>query len=239
MNNQNNLRISVTTLDSYRRYVQEQDEEMSENMLGELIASIKGDFTPTSQMLRGQAFHAVLERPHQCYIEQGDTFYANGFYFAGDGIREALNVIDHAGIFELKTTNRYDTALGAVTVVGKADILLGNTVFENKTRWLQTNGNVFKGISAYDENEMYERYQASLQWRFYLELFGADYVQYNVFYLSEHLNRIPLHATQQFTFERTAETPYECYDWVQEFVAFVERMHLQQFFIISTKQLIP
>lgn len=114
-------------------------------------------FEPTPQMLAGTAFHAALEA---AVDGEHSTLYANGYTFH---LPDAELVLP--SIRELRATGNY----GALQVTGCVDALHGKRVDDHKT------------TSRFDA----ERYLAGYQWRFYLDLFGADVFRWNVFELRE------------------------------------------------------
>src|SRR5207247_4146768 len=78
------MRISTTVLESFRLYMQPDNEWMDE---AELIATIRGEFTPTPEILLGQAFHSVIEHPDKYRGEGGDAWMCRDFTFPGETIQ--------------------------------------------------------------------------------------------------------------------------------------------------------
>ena len=155
------MRISTTTLESYRLWRDPEQDWMSED---ELIATIKGEFRPNHNVLLGQAFGRVLEKPEAYRVRNG--YLCGDFAFGEDVMEPALAVIDRRGVFEAKGTKPY----GDRTVVAKADHLLGAHLSEFKTT-----------LSTFD----FDKYAASCQWRFMAEIFEPSLVTYHVFCLYE------------------------------------------------------
>lgn len=161
-------RVSVTHIEQYRLW--RTGSWMSE---ADLIASIKGEFKPNRKILCGQAFHAILEAPDKAPQGCGSTghwYEHNGIRFPGSIIDEALTHYERGGVPEVKATRMYEVGSQLVEVVAKVDNLRGLTIDETKTRW-----------AAFDA----EKYDASCQWRFYIDVFGANRVRYVVFQLDE------------------------------------------------------
>lgn len=130
--------------------------EREDSPLADLIAWLTTD-KPTPAMLAGTAFHKALET-----AEDGDhsVMEANGHTFLLPDAEIALPTIR-----ELRGYKDY----GDLTVTGQVDCLFGTRVEDHKT------------TSRFDA----ERYLAGCQWRFYLDIFGADVFRWNVFVLRE------------------------------------------------------
>lgn len=155
------LRISVTTIEAYRYFL-----EYEWKTEAELIANIRGEFTPNNYMRAGTAFHNILETPEACRTPSG--YASGGIAFDKDSIDQCLALYDQRGAFEVKTTKDYHVNGETVTVVAKADQLLGLEVVETKTKW-----------APFD----IDGYLAACQWRYYLDIFEARRACYKVFCL--------------------------------------------------------
>ncbi len=162
------MRVSATTLESYRLYMEK--DFMSE---GELVATIRGEFRPTEKMLLGLAFGRALEKPQRWMVPGGyEVFVKNEsnewqkFFFSDADMAPALEKYDRRGVCEAKGTRNY----GGMEVVAKVDHILGTVIDESKTR-----------VGQFD----FDKYQESCQWRFMLDIFGASKVHYNVFMLDD------------------------------------------------------
>lgn len=108
---------------------------------------------PTEAMLAGTAFHKALE-----LAKPGDydRLEANGYTFLlGDG------EIYLPRIRELRCSKQF----GPIRVTGQVDALEGVRVEDHKTTGYFTA----------------EKYLDGFQWRFYLDIFGADVFRWNVF----------------------------------------------------------
>ena len=112
---------------------------------------------PTPAMLAGTAFHKALELAQP---GEYDRLTANGYTFLlPEGTLELPT------IRELRGFANY----GPLRVTGQVDALHGKTVTDHKT------------TGRFDA----ERYLAGYQWRFYLDLFGANVFRWNVFEIRE------------------------------------------------------
>lgn len=126
-----------------------------------LISRLVGQSEESQAMCAGTAFHSFLEAASQ--FEQVEHFAGDGFVFSFDLEAE----IALPGIKEIKTEKELRIAGKDVTLVAKADIVDGRTVYDHK---LKTSG-------QFDA----EFYIDSMQWRTYLWLFEANTFVYNVF----------------------------------------------------------
>lgn len=199
------LRISVTTLEQFRLYLK--DTFVTEESL---LASIRGEFKPTRPMLLGTAFHAILETPNECRRGDG-TYTAEGIVFPADVVEPCLEVFDRSGVFEVKLPKVYHVDGREMTVVAKADQLVGRESVENKTKW----------SAFYIDN-----YMDSYQWRFYLDIFEASRVKYNVFCISENAGGFRLNSIEQFSMYPYPALQRDCYNLLRHFVEFVDAKQL-------------
>lgn len=161
------MRISTTTLESFRLWSDPEQDWMPEE---ELLATIRGEFKPNAAVLLGQAFGKVLETPARFQVPGG--YRCGDYTFDDTTMAEPLALMDHdRGVFEAKAVKRY----GDCDVVAKADQLVGAHLKEHKT----TTG-------TFD----FDKYAKSCQWRFMLEIFEAALVTYHVFRLDDHGNGV-------------------------------------------------
>lgn len=113
---------------------------------------------PNEAMQAGTAFHKALE-----LAAEGDheTLSANGYTFH----LPDRGVVEMPSIRELRAYCRY----GDLTVTGQVDGLHGRLVVDHKT------------TARCDP----ERYLVGCQWRFYLDVFGADVFRWHIFEIKE------------------------------------------------------
>lgn len=197
------MRISTTLIESFRLFMQPDQEWMTEESL---IASICGQFVPTPAVRLGLAFGRVLEDPERYRVPLGYVFDDAGFLeyqFSPSTIDPCLALIDRRGVLEAKAAKRY----GTVDVVAKADHLLGAHLSEFKTT-----------SSTFD----FDKYAASCQWRFYLDIFEAAVVTYHVFILDDHGNGVvTLKSIESFNLYPYPALHQDCVDLLAQFVAYV------------------
>jgi len=198
------MRISATQLESFRLFMQPEQEWMSE---ADLHATLRGEFQPTPRMALGTAFGAVLETPDRFAVSDGlggIAGYRHGEYFlSADMMAPALAIFDRRGVFEAKATKAY----GPHTVVAKADQLIGAQLVETKTT-----------LSSFD----FEKYANSYQWRFMADIFEPVMVTYRVFLLAENDAGMPsLRGIEQFNLFPYAALHQDCCKLLGEFVEYV------------------
>lgn len=205
------VRISVTTIESFRLFME--GDWMEE---GELIATIKGEFIQKPAMRLGQAFGRCLERPGRYRTDEGTykvpIMTPDGwmpYIFTDEVMDPCLAIFDRRGVFEAKATKDYF----GHTLVAKADQILGTRIIENKTK-----------LTSFD----FDRYAASYQWRFMVDMFEASAVTYNVFCLSEDSRGdIGLNSIETFHLYPYASLHEDCRDMARRFVEYVQVRKLE------------
>lgn len=197
------MRISTTTLESFRLFLEPDQEWMTEDAL---IASIKGEFVPTPQVELGKAFGSVLETPEAFAVRGG---YRCGTYeFGQDVMAPCLALLDRRGVFEAKAIKRY----GACDVVARADQLLGTQLKEFKTT-----------TSTFD----FDKYAKSCQWRFMADIFEPSSITYHVFCLADSPNGvIAVRSIETFNLYPYPALHADCCALLGQFVDYVERKGL-------------
>lgn len=129
--------------------------EDDEATVADLVRQITTD-EPSEAMLAGTAFHKAMELAS---VGEHDELLANGYIF------RVVGEIALPEIREMRAYGKY----GDLTVTGQVDGIHGRLVIDHKT------------TSRFDA----DRYLAGFQWRYYLDLFGADTFQWNVFEITE------------------------------------------------------
>lgn len=200
------MRISTTTLESFRLFMEPDNDWMTEQ---ELLDTLTGKFTGNHKVWVGQAFGAILETP-EAYRETG------GYLVIPRGSTEVIALSDNVMGPALALIDRPNTVFEAKAmsqfcghdVVAKADQLHGARLIETKTT-----------LSTFD----FDKYAQSCQWRFMLDIFGAVSCTYHVFGLfeSEQNGVIELRDVQTFTLYPYAALRVDCEDLVRQFVDYV------------------
>lgn len=189
----------VSSLETFRRWRNWQplhDDDV-EPTVEDLVQRLTAS-EPTPAMLAGTALHAALEvaRPGEY-----ETFAAldHTFHMAGGTL--ALPAIR-----EMRAYGRY----GDLTVTGQVDALNGLVVIDHKTT---------KRFDA-------EGYLSGYQWRFYLDLFGANVFQWNVFEIKDEGEGVyRVGEPQVLAAYRYPGMREDCEDLAHDYLAFaVEHM---------------
>lgn len=162
------MRISTTTLESFRLFMDPSVEWMDE---AELIASIKGEFTGNHKVWLGLAFGSVLEHPERYRVAGGYRVVnprgcGETFEFGNDVMAPALALIAPGTVFEAKALGRY----GRHDVVAKADQMAGIDLIETKTT-----------LGQFD----FHKYADGCQWKFMADIFQPARITFHVFCLTE------------------------------------------------------
>lgn len=148
------IRISATTLEAYRRWLDNEDATIED-----MVAYLDRKIEPTKAMMAGTAFHKLLE------TKQGNLTVetVDGFTFDFSGIDSDVYI---PKIKEFKFTVMRRILDEDVTFVGVVDAMDSNTVFDHKL------------TSSIDIEKNYE---PSMQWRAYLSWLNLDHFTYNLF----------------------------------------------------------
>ncbi len=178
--------IRVTTIEAFRRYIQQSEYDNYEITEQSVINNITQEFTGNEYTRIGTAFHSIVEtgKPQCAKVEPGTRkflYYGReqtepvpaGRSFDIDGNNVILDVPqcrmaldyrnEHEGAFhEVRMFKDYGEAI----VTGKADMIDGLEIRDIKTKF-----------SAPRDTE----YTKSCQWRYYLDLFDADTFHYDLF----------------------------------------------------------
>ncbi len=192
------MRISTTTIESFRLFMQPDQEWMTEESL---IDTINGKFVPTPAVLLGSAFGKVLETPERFQVPGG--FKCGDYTFSDATMVEPLKLMDRRGVFEAKAQKRY----GACDVVAKADQIIGAHLIEHKTTSSTFN---------------FEKYADSCQWRFMVDIFEPLLVTYHVFCLDDHGNGVAeVKSIETFNLFPYAALHQDCCELLDRFVNYV------------------
>ena len=141
----------------------------------DLIKQITGVFEPSKYMEYGKKFHEILEKPNTDHK-------INDLEFDKNDMIKCREFILPAALNEVKSTKMY----GDTELVGKVDQIFGNLILEHKTTFSYIN---------------LQKYMDSLQWKCYLDIFGADRVIYNIFHFN---NKLELKNIETFEVGRYA-----------------------------------
>lgn len=152
---------------------------------------------PTEAMQAGTAFHKALEN---ATVGSYEMLSANGytFHLPDNG------VLQLPSIRELRAYGCY----GGLTVTGQVDGLHGRLIVDHKT------------TARCDP----ERYLAGCQWKFYLDIFGADVFRWHIFEIKETGTfEYDVAPPQVLTAYRYPEMRAYCEGLAAEYLGFAER----------------
>ena len=191
------MRLSVSDIDLYRKYLQE-DEDIT---LKELLRQLRREEKRPWYMEAGNAFHKVLE--HAQTGEVAEATY-NGYRFSFE--------LDHSVVLpeirEIKGEIVIPTSVGPVTLVGKVDGMNYSVHDYKLTGWMQP-----------------EKYIDSYQWRCYLQMFRAYRFQYDIFTYDQdkddkkHLIVKDYHQLEMFAYPNMERDVVNAVDDFAKFVA--------------------
>lgn len=179
--------IRVTQLESFRKYL-EGDEDRDRFVVSEqqVIDGITGIFTGNAYTKVGTAFHRIVEGDTEGVEKVGEGFRSYLYY--GKEVQEPVpagckfNIDGESIILDipqckvaLRYKDEYPTAfheirefmdMGDYVITGCADMIDGFEIRDIKTKFSQPTDS---------------DYINSAQWRFYLEMFGADTFHFDLF----------------------------------------------------------
>lgn len=167
--------------------------KLDEDMTAADLVARLTDFQPTPAMLAGTAFHKALE---DAVPGEYPELKAQGYTFLMPDAEIGL-----PDIRELRAFGSY----GALSVTGQVDGLHGKRVEDHKT------------TASFRP----DGYIEGCQWRFYLDIFGADVFRWNVFEITEvddMTYRVkPPHLLEQCRYPGLHD---DCMDLAREFYGF-------------------
>jgi hypothetical protein len=155
-------RISVTTLEKFRRFidgVSEWDTEAS------LIESLEGKFTGNDKTKVGSAYHLLIEG--KAYSAP-NLYEAEGIWFTKEQAKAGLLYrATHLSMkHEVVCHKVYDTDYWPIQVSGRVDGIDGREIHDVKLKFGRLD---------------WTEYMKSCQWKFYLDMMDTDVFWYDVF----------------------------------------------------------
>ena len=179
--------VRVTQLESFRKFITgDEDRENFVVTEQQVIDGITGVFTGNEQTRIGTAFHRIVEGNTEGVEKIGEGFRT--FLYYGKEVQEYVptgrkfNIDGHGVCLDvaqckvaLAYKNQYPDAfheireymdMGDIVITGCADMIDGFEIRDIKTK--------FSAISD-------SQYTNSAQWRFYLEMFGAETFHFDLF----------------------------------------------------------
>jgi hypothetical protein len=206
------MRVSTTTLESFCLTMDPENESATEQ---ELVATILGRWAGNANTERGYAFGQILEYPDKYRTPAGFTVPVSRdglkkVTFETGWVEACLSCVSREGIFEVKAAKPY---FDNIDVVAKVDQLEGRRVREFKNT-----------TSTFD----FDKYERSMQWRYYLDVFDLDVVTYQVFELSESSSGVlDLRNVHEFNLYAYPQLHADCESVLRDFQAYVRRRGLE------------
>lgn len=212
------LRVSVTTLEKFRRYIRETTPDDTEERL---IESIAGSFVGNDYTRIGHSFHHILERGFDKVIKDGSRFYCKGCYFSEAQLRLAIRY--HKDylfmVREVPTFKIYQVPnLGEVMITCRIDGIEGREIRDTKLK--------FSPVRV-------DQFVDSYQWRAYLDILDLDNFYFDPFYIEGYDPE--KHGRDISSLTMTREDPIPCsrYD---ELTSEVHGLVIDFFQYIEAKQ---
>lgn len=221
-------KLSVTTIEKYRRYTRALTQRDNEH---ELLQSIKGIFEGNDMTQVGEAYHKIIEgealvMDNGLQVELQRDGRATAIFFTPEQAEPALAFRDAhpTMIHEISIQKVYQTKYGPILVKGRLDGQEGLETEDKKCKFGQVN---------------FQDYLDSYQWRFYLDILGTDSFYYDIFEVRgfDGLNgaqpyRLPgvtFHAHDRLQCFRYQYMGYDCLSLLNDFLDYVELRQLWQF----------
>ena len=165
-----------------------------DSTLEELFSNVESE-----AMRAGTAFHKAIELAAP---GEHDRIEANGYAFDVPG--EIL--LSSSGLKEVRLCKAYLVDGKPVTITGQVDEIHGRQVVDHKT------------TARFDP----DRFLSGYQWRFYLDIFGADIFRWNVFEIAEVGDRqYEVRAHHRLEQYRYPGLGRDCQQLVGEFARFI------------------
>lgn len=206
------MRVKATTVESFRLLCSASAPWMTEDRF---LAQLRGEVAPTEEMLLGRAVHACIEAPDR-YRQPDGSYFAEDRALPADLVEACLAAVPSGGVREVRGEKAYTVRGGEVTVSCIADLLLGNAIFEHKTRW-----------RPWEPKD----YADSLQWRIYADVFWGASVTYTAFQLARtEEGGIRLVDTNTLCLYPYPDMRAEVASWVERLVEYVDERGLRALF---------
>lgn len=155
-------RVSVTTLEKFRRYMNEVSSWDTEESL---IESIKGIFKGNDKTKTGSAFHKIIEGE---YSKVKTGIVAEDVFFTSQQAKVALDYKKRHPLMvhEISIRKTYHSNFFPIQISGRIDGAEGLVIRDTKTKY-----------RAVDVQE----YLDSCQWKYYLDMLDANIFYYDLF----------------------------------------------------------
>lgn len=160
-------RVSVTTIEKFRRYMTEASTFDTEESL---LDSIKGFFLGNDKTKFGEAWGKIIEEGHKFKHVSGNLngYLVDGIFFSEELARPAVEfaAAHPKMIYEVPVAKEYEVNGMTILVSGRTDGIEGNITRDTKCKFRTPD---------------FQEYVDSYQWRFYLDMLNAKTFYYDVF----------------------------------------------------------
>ena len=221
-------RISVTTLEKFRRFMAEVSSYDTEQSL---IDSITGGFIGNEKTDIGEGYHSLIEGD---FSSEREHFKAGKFLFTPEQARAAFQYKrEHKSMIHEVTVSKVYVIPGyEINVRGRIDGVEGMQLRDIKTKF-----------SSIDFQEYYNSYQ----WRFYLDMLGLDAFWYDIFEVTgfDHLTGSAPYKLPDVSF--LAPEPFVCYSYpsmhqdcralLNDFMGWIRERNF--FHLLKTEPVVP
>ena len=210
-------RISVTTLEKFRRYMTETSSFDTE---ASLIESLKGIFLGNDKTKVGSAFHKLIEGD---FKKVKGAFIAEGIAFNRAQAKVAFDYKQRHDfmVHEISIRKIYHTAFFPIQVSARVDGAEGFNIHDTKTK--------FRSPDV-------QEYIDSSQWKFYLDMLEADVFYYDLFEVKNFKELGPAPYRLHKEVEFVPHDPLQCIryndmipDIMQLLNNFLEYLHNRNF----------
>lgn len=160
-------RISVTSLEKFRRFMTEASSFDTEEAL---IETIKGEFKGNDKTRIGGAFHKIIEENIKTptWVNDQPGYLVDDIFFSleqGDVALIYRN--DHPLMVNEVSINKiYKTSYGEIMITGRIDSIEGVELRDAKTKFRSPD---------------FQEYLDSCQWKYYLDVLSLDVLWYDIF----------------------------------------------------------
>lgn len=234
--------VRVTQIEAFRRWTRQSEYDNFEITEQDVIDSITQEFTGNEYTRIGTAFHSIVEtgRPVSEKVPAGMrkfTYYGKdmeepipcGRKFGVDGYGVVLDVAQCKTALEYRAEHpgayheiREYMDFGEAVVTGCADMIDGTEIRDIKTKY-----SVPKDAD----------YINSCQWRYYMQLFGADVFHFDLFVFDGYnkdkhgydVRGLPLKRHEPITVYRYPNMEKDNANLLHEFMQWIKYRELEQY----------
>lgn len=217
-------RISVTTIEKFRRFMAEASPFDTEESL---IESLKGVFIGNDKTRFGSAFHKIIEDGFEKNFKQLQSGLlgqlVDNIFIPNTIIAPAYKYCDlHPNrVHEIAVQKTFDTAFGPIQVTSRIDVIKGACARDIKTK--------FRSVD-------FTEYAESCQWKFYLNILELDVFYYDLFEIKgfdkfegdgiQILDNIEIIAHEPFQCLRYEDMDNDIHSLLNEFLEYLHNRNL-------------